>query len=224
MKIRIRLAALPVLSLAAIALAWAQQAPANRPLTVVTTSLPRAYSGVAYHLPLEATGGLAPYHWELVSGELPDGVRLDPKGELVGTPHATGDFHFAVAVFDSARPPNQRNQEFAFTVVAPLMAEWGRDPKVNGQRIEGSIKVSNSTDHDFDLTFIVVAVNDIGRATALGYQHFKLKKGVSGMELPFGENLPHGGYVVNVDVAGEVPETNSIYRARLVTPAPLPVP
>ena len=96
------------------------------------------------------------------------------------------------------------------------MAQWGRYPKVNGQRLEGSITVSNQTEQDFDLTVIVMAVNEIGRATAIGYQRFPLKKGDAGTEIPFGENLPRGSYELNVDAVAEVAATNSIYRTRLV--------
>jgi hypothetical protein len=83
------------------------------------------------------------------------------------------------------------------------------------------VKVSNQTGEDFDLTFVVLAVNDIGRATAIGYQHFNLKHETLDFEIPFGENLPPGGYVVNVDVVAEIAETNTIHRARLVTPGKL---
>ena len=64
---------------------------------------------------------------------------------------------------------------------------------------------------------VVLAVNENGRATAIGYQHFPLKQGASDFEIPFGENLPYGTYSVNVDVVGEVAASNSIYRARLTT-------
>ena len=37
------------------------------------------------------------------------------------------------------------------------------------------------------------------------------------MEIPFSENLPPGMYQLNVDAVAEVPESNTIYRARLVT-------
>ena len=63
-------------------------------------------------------------------------------------------------------------------------------PKVNGRRVEGSIKVSNQTEQDFDFTFIALAVDPNGRATAVGYQHFALKKNTEEFEIPFGENLP----------------------------------
>jgi hypothetical protein len=33
------------------------------------------------------------------------------------------------------------------------------------------------------------------------------------MALPFGETLPHGAYVIYVNVAGEVAKRNAIYRA-----------
>ena len=64
---------------------------------------------------------------------------------------------------------------------------------------------------------IVLAVNEHGRATAIGYQHFPLKQNTIDFEIPFGENLTFGSYGVNVDVVGEVAATNSIFRARLAT-------
>jgi len=135
---------------------------------------------------------------------------------LSGIPTETGDFKFTVTVTDSGKPAVQRNQQLVLTVVAPLMAQWGRYPKVNGRRLEGSIFVSNQTERDFDLTAIMMAVNEIGRATAIGYQRIVLKKNTTSVEIPFGENLPQGSYELNVDAVAEVAATNSIYRARLV--------
>jgi hypothetical protein len=103
-------------------------------------------------------------------------------------------------------------------VETPLTAVWSRKSQVNGQEIGGSIKVSNTTGRDFDLTFVVLAVNDIGRATAIGYQHFSLKKNTRDMELPFGGTSSPGSYVVNVDVVGEELVSKKIFRTRLVAP------
>jgi hypothetical protein len=50
-----------------------------------------------------------------------------------------------------------------------------------------------------------------------------LRRGTLDMELPFGETLPHGGYVVHVDAVGEVAAKNLIYREYLETPGPLQV-
>jgi hypothetical protein len=122
-----------------------------------------------------------------------------------------------VTVSDNSRPPRQMDQELVLLVVTPLLVEWSRYPAITGQRVDGAVKISNQTGHDFDLTVIAVAVNESGRATAVGYQHFTLSKDTLDQEVPFGENLPPGSYELNVDVVGEVAEINTIYRARLVT-------
>jgi hypothetical protein len=198
-------------------IASAQQGAATgEPVVIQTTSLPKGYLKQHYETRLEAHGGITPLHWELTEGALPAGIVLAHDGILSGPPAETGEFKFTVTVTDSGRPAVQRNQQLVLTVVAPLFAQWGRYPKVKGQRLEGSIIVSNQTEQDFDLTVIVMAVNETGRATAIGYQRFPLKKGDAGTEIPFGENLPQGSYELNADAVAEVAATNSIYRARLV--------
>ena len=116
-----------------------------------------------------------------------------------------------------------QKKELAFNVVAPLLVEWSKKPKVNGRRVEGSIKVSNQTEQDFDFTFIALAVDPNGRATAVGYQHFALKKNTEEFEIPFGENLAFGAYDLNADAVAEVPDTNTIYRVHLATAEKLQV-
>jgi len=192
-----------------------QGAASGEPLAIRTTSLPRGYLHQPYQAKLEAQGGILPLHWERAEGTLPQGIELHPEGTLSGSPEATGEFHFTVNVIDSGKPPMQRRQELVLTVVSPLGLQWGHYPKVNGQRIEGSIIVSNQAEHDVDLTTFIVAVAGNGRATALGYQHFSMKKNSTEQEIPFGENLPKGAYRVNVDAVAEVASSNTIYRARL---------
>jgi Putative Ig domain len=193
-----------------------QGAASGEPLVVLTTSLPKAYLRQYYEAHLEARGGITPLRWEVTEGALPAGIVLGRDGVLSGVPTETGEFRFTVTVTDGGRPAVQRNQQLVLTVVAPLMLQWGRYPKITGRRLEGSTTVSNQTGQDFDLTVIMMAVNDIGRATAIGYQHFTLKKDTTSLEIPFGENLPRGSYELNVDAVAEVAATNSIYRARLV--------
>ena len=197
--------------------ALAQQTGTAAPLTITTSSLPRGYVSQAFHVQLEVQNGTTPYKWSLASGALPKGLTLSEDGILGGVPLQAGQFHFVVTAADGARPPQQQDQEFALQVLAPLLAKWGRYPKVNGRRIEGSLKLSNQTEENFDLTVIVLAVNENGRATALGYQHFTLEKNTIDKRIPLGENLPPGSYQVNADVVAEVAATNTIHRARLVT-------
>jgi hypothetical protein len=197
---------------------WAQP-PGGSPLTLVTKELPRASLWSPYGLEhsngfrLQAQGGVGPRHWGIVSGALPRGMKLD-EGMLSGSPEVTGQFEFTILVSDKVQSVRKK---YSLTVETPLRIEWHSKATVSGSRIDGSIKVSNQTGRDFDLTFIVLAVNDIGRATAIGYQHFSLKRETRDFELPFGETLSPGNYVVNVDVVGEEPISNRIFRTRLTS-------
>ena len=204
------------LLLTVCAVAQPTAAPAE-PLSIATITLPRAALRREYSFRLEAHGGVAPLHWEVTSGALPEGINLDPDGLLHGTPAKIGDYHFTGTVSDSAKPAHQASHEFELRVVTPLLAEWSRLPQVSGNRIEGEIQVSNGTEHNFDLTVIIVAVNEIGRATALGYQHFHLKPDTTDLKIPFGETLPRSSYQVDADVVAEVLETHTIYRVHLST-------
>ena len=213
-----------VIALLLASLASAQQGAARgAPLVIRTQSLPNGRVHQSYQFALQAEGGILPLKWTLVSGDLPPGMKLGSDGILRGAPNNAGDFSFVVQVEDNAKPQNQRSQPFNLKVITPLLVEWLRPPHVNGQRVEGAIKVTNGTDQDFDLTAIIVAVNDYGRATALGYQHFTLRAGTNDFAIPFGQSLPHGSYGVHADAVAEIAAKNQILKRMLETPAPLPV-
>src|SRR5207244_1101526 len=118
-----------------------QSNPAIPQLTVKSGPVLKAFLRTQYHEQLEVQGGTVPYTWKLTRGSLPQGISLEPGGILSGSPTETGDFHFVVTVSDSGRPAHERSQEFVLRVLAPLQIQWGRPAKINGQRIEGSIKV-----------------------------------------------------------------------------------
>jgi hypothetical protein len=185
------------------------------PLTIRVDGLPNGFAGQRYEFQLLARGGGAPYKWEIKEGKLPAGIDFHSDGVLHGVPTEIGTFDFTVTVRDSSSPGYERQQKLTLVILAGLLLQWGRYPAVNEKRVEGSVLVSNQTDKDFDLTFIAVAVDVNGRATALGYQHFLMKQNTMSMEIPFGENLPPGSYQVNVDAVGES-GTSTIFRARLV--------
>jgi hypothetical protein len=135
----------------------------------------------------------------------------------MGVVNQAGELDLLIQATDRTGARSQP-KKFTLAVEPPLRADWLNKSKVNGNRIDGSVKVSNTTGRDFDLTFVVLAVNDIGRATAIGYQHFPLKKNTRDQELPFGDSLSSGNYVVNVDLVGEEPVSRTIFRSRLVAP------
>jgi hypothetical protein len=69
-------------------------------------NLPAGKVGVAYSQHLTAQGGLAPYSWSIVSGQLPPGLFLgstspDFNNVLTGTPTTAGTFTFTLQVTDA---------------------------------------------------------------------------------------------------------------------------
>lgn len=193
------------------------------PLAVVDESLPRLDAGVEFHMLLHATGGVLPYVWSVASGDLPEGITLTPEGLLAGRPTKPGAFAFTLRVEDSGHPAHTINKEFQAVVAASLRIEWLQPPKVHGNRIDGVLQVSNDSKNTFDLTVVIVAVADNGRATAIGYEHVPLKAGATSLQIPFGNTLPHGAYVIHADAIAEIPARNAILRQRLQTPQPLQV-
>lgn len=181
--------------------------------------LPDTYPHAAYEYRFRARGGVPTLHWRLEKGALPVGLKLDDDGLLHGSPERTGEFEFTLSVRDGGQPQQVVQKVFFLRVRSAMVLNWKNPAHVNGSRIEGSAEITNTTADDIDLTFVVLAVAGNGRAVAIGYQRFVLRRGTVSQELPFGENLPHGGYVVHVDAVGEVPARNVIYRERLQTQA-----
>lgn len=166
--------------------------------------------------------GTPPFHWHVERGALPPGIQLDDSGVLHGAAERAGEFQFTASIRDGEHRGVEK--QFIIRVHAALVLIWKNAARVNGNRIEGSVEVSNTSADDIDLTFVVMAVAILdSRGTAIGYQHFLLRRGTTGKEIPFGETLPHGGYVIHVDAVGEVAPKNLIYRERMETPGALQV-
>jgi hypothetical protein len=71
------------------------------PPSITTSALTDATPNANYSATLQATGGVAPLTWSLVSGALPTGLSLASSGAITGDPTVPGDFTFAVQVADS---------------------------------------------------------------------------------------------------------------------------
>ncbi len=193
------------------------------PLAVVDEAPPSLVAGVEFHVLLHARGGVPPYVWSVASGALPAGITLSRDGLLAGRPAKPGAFALTLKVEDSGRPAHTINKVFRGVVTASLLIEWLQPPKVRDDRIDGIIQVSNGSTEAFDLTIIIVAVAENGRATAIGYQHFPLKAGTTDLQIPFGNALPPGAYVIHADAIAEIPARNAILRRRLQSPQPLQI-
>lgn len=188
------------------------------PLTLATASLPNGEAGVHYHVALEVHGGVNPYTWQLAEGsQLPPGLRLHQhSGLITGTPTTAGEYHFTLTLSDMNAPPSHTQRDFTLVVVAGLTVEWKRPPKVSGVWISGSLIVANHTGEPANLTVIVVAVNQIGRATALGYQHFTIQPQAE-QEIPFGATPGPGNYMVRADAVAHFTADKTILRAHKQT-------
>ena len=205
------------------AAACAQEAQAERPapLHILAEEAPQAVLHEPYELRVSSEGGTTPITWRVEQGELPPGVDLDQNsGEISGKPEDAGEFHFTLTATDSGQPAQSKSREFTVRVVAPLSIEWEQAPELAEDGIKGSVTVANATGDAYDLTVIIVAVNEIGKAFALGYQHFNLQQDTSQV-IQFGASLPAGDYIVHADAVAEIASKDLIRRARLETPAPL---
>jgi hypothetical protein len=193
-------------------------------LQIEPTKLPTTYLQGPYHVQFHGKGNYVPtLHWSVVQGKLPPGITLHQDGLLNGEAQRTGEFDFVIALTDRSQPPQAVQRGFEIKVVDAITVAWKVPAHVNGNRIEGSVEVSNATLDDVDLTYDVKAIAENGRATEIGYQHFPLTKGTIGMTLPFGDTLPNGAYQVNVSVEGAIVKRNAFYRQQLQTPGPLHV-
>lgn len=193
-------------------------------LQIVLQSPQTIVAGEAFHLPLVVQGGFAPYTWSRVDGNLPPGLKLHPrKGVIDGVPTTPGEYHFSLVVTDSNVPHQQAQHEITIVVIAGLTIDWKQPPKVQGNTISGSAVVSNQTGHALDVTVIIVAVNGIGRATALGYQHFTLAAQTTSPVIPFGSSPGPGTYAVRADVVAHRKSGHPIFRVSKQTPDTLQI-
>ncbi len=68
---------------------------------LTSTQLPQGTVGQSYSGRIEATGGQAPYAYQIVSGK-PGWLNMSADGSLSGTPDGTGMHELRISVFDSA--------------------------------------------------------------------------------------------------------------------------
>jgi fibronectin type 3 domain-containing protein len=96
----------------------------NPPLSldIMNMVLTSGNLGAFYWGQISAVGGIQPYAWSLVSGNLPDGLSLESSGVITGTPTALGTYNFTVQVQDSSMPVQTDSQEIFLTIDPPLPA------------------------------------------------------------------------------------------------------
>ena len=95
--------------------------PVASTLAITNSALPAADVSISYSASLSAIGGLAPYHWNLISGLLPFGIQLQTSsGVIAGRTALSGSYPFSVQVTDASG--HSASAAFSLTVAVPPVA------------------------------------------------------------------------------------------------------
>ncbi len=89
------------------------------PLALTSSSLADAVMGSLYRVQLEAAGGTGVYSWSVSAGTLPQGLALNPSGEIAGRPAETGTFPLTMTVVSGSQT---ESRDIQFEVIAPFLA------------------------------------------------------------------------------------------------------
>jgi uncharacterized protein (TIGR03437 family) len=95
----------------------------NGGVQILVSSLPQGQIGTGYFTNLAATGGTAPYVWDLVPGNgfLPNGLSLASSGVILGSPTVAGTFNFVLRVTDANGAGSSASASFSLTVTSNVL-------------------------------------------------------------------------------------------------------
>lgn len=94
-------------------------APVCPAITLSPAALAGGTMGVAYNQVVTASGGLAPYTFQVTSGSLPAGLTLTAGGTVSGTPTGAGSSNFTIRATDSNACFGSRAYTITVSAVAP---------------------------------------------------------------------------------------------------------
>jgi len=83
--------------------------------------LPNAYLNQCYKLELQYAGGVGPWTWSFVGGDLPNGLNFSggTVGTISGKPTYKYNYHFAVALRDGSNPAKVDTAALSLRVIDP---------------------------------------------------------------------------------------------------------
>ncbi len=94
------------------------------PVTIATTALKNTLRGFTYSDAVVVSGGTIPYLWQVISGNLPQGLVFNSTtGAISGTTNVDIGFtaSFTVRVTDGGNPSASRDQNYTIQAIDPLV-------------------------------------------------------------------------------------------------------
>ncbi|MEO8848193.1 MAG: IPTL-CTERM sorting domain-containing protein [Casimicrobiaceae bacterium] len=117
----------------------------NPPLAIITSTLPPINGGQPVNVPIVAQGGIPPYTFTLLSGQLPPGLAFDAQGNLVGVPTLPGVYTFTAQVVDSVGTKATRTYTITIQKTTPVFAfTVTPDPAVIGQTVNATATLTGA--------------------------------------------------------------------------------
>jgi hypothetical protein len=104
-----------VMFLAVVAVCGTAEAQCT--LTTVTESLPAFFVNQPANVQIEVCCGTPPYRFEVIGGELPEGLHLNQNGKITGKPKVEGTFTALILISDDAGC--SLGQTYEFQVMGP---------------------------------------------------------------------------------------------------------
>ena len=104
---------------------WVLKTVAEKPMqfTIISRNPPNGEVNSPYEYQMQALGGIEPYTWSMLGGDLPYGVDFigGNEGLLTGVPTYAATYFFTIGVTDSDSPPNHRTFSLSTTIDAALL-------------------------------------------------------------------------------------------------------
>jgi hypothetical protein len=109
-------------------------------ISLSPATLAKGMTGMVYNQTITASGGTAPYTFNVTAGSLPPGLTLSAGGTLSGTPTAGGAQNFTITATDSSAC--QGSQAYTLSVVVPPVIQSitvsGSDVVITWQAVAGA--------------------------------------------------------------------------------------
>ena len=101
---------------------WILRSVLQKPMNVhiLGNPLPNASYNQPYSAALEAVGGVEPYHWQFLGGDLPFGIEFDTAtATFSGIPTYVADYYFTLTCHDSGDPLRADTVSLGISVIEP---------------------------------------------------------------------------------------------------------